>query len=190
MPDSPSQPLNEEWFTKRDIALRVFACQPQNFDKTYRPCAPPDAVRKVGTSVFIHARKLIDALVERARTDVGEADDALMGGSDSPGLERYRAAKADLTEMERDRQRKQLFRLMDVEPRLMQLSGLLRGVSENLRRRHGNEAGDLLDEVLNEWERGLAAVFSSDDGPDSTDVVDPDGAGGTVATAPDDAAVR
>jgi hypothetical protein len=183
-----AQDQSDEWFTKNEIARRVFGTTPQNFDKTYRPAAPVDAVKKDGREVYFNCRRLLDGLLEQAKRQrpQGGDGDPLLADGDSPGLERYRNAKADLAEMERDRQRKQIVRVDEIEPVLMQLAGVMRSASENLARQFGNEAAGIVNEAVDEWAAGIAKLFAGGGG----------GAGGTAtdgdegAEAADDAAVR
>jgi phage terminase Nu1 subunit (DNA packaging protein) len=177
-----AQQQSDEWFTKNEIARRVFGTTPQNFDKTYRPAAPVDAVRKEGREVLFHCRRLLDGLLEQAkrqRPQGGEGDPLLADG-DSPNLERYRGAKADLAEMQRDRERKQIVRVEEIEPALMQLAGVMRSASENLARQYGNEAAGIVNEAVDEWADGVAKLLAGG--------ADPDGVEGSEAA--DDAAVR
>jgi hypothetical protein len=81
-----------------------------------------------------------------------------MDGS-SPALERYRAARADMAEMERDRLSKSLVRVTDIEPALMQLTALLREAGQRIARTAGNDVAGILNEAVDEWERGLHNVF-------------------------------
>jgi hypothetical protein len=181
-----SQPLSDEWFTKNEIARRVFGTTPQNFDKTYRPASPANAEKRVGREVYFHCRNLKDAILEQAKRQrpQGGENDPLLADGDSPGLERYRNAKADLAEMERDRQRKQIVRVEEIEPALMQLAGVMRSASENLARQFGNDAAGIVNEAVDEWADGVAKLLASDD----VDSSDSDGAEG--AETADDAAVR
>ena len=85
----------------------------------------------------------------------GGPEDALLSGSfDSPALERYRLARAKLSELELAERES---RLVNAEALVRTWLGpsaaLMRECGHQLRRRYGNEAGDMLDETLSEIER-------------------------------------
>lgn len=193
-----AQTESDEWFTKNEIARRVFGTTPQNFDKTYRPAAPESAMKRVGREVLFHCRSVLDGLLEQAKKQQpqGGEDDPLMAGVDSPGLERFRNAKADITEMERDRLRKQIVRVEEIEPALMKLAGVMRSAAENLARQFGNEAAGIVNEAVDEWASGVATLLDGggddsaadggDEGPEAADDAAVRGAG----TDPADGAAR
>jgi hypothetical protein len=134
----------------------------QTFDRTYRPKIPADAIKTSGRRVYVQMRALIDQLIAESAvpkstpTDI----DPMLSGGDSPGLERYRNAKADLTEMERERLRGNLIPRDDLEISLAKLGGVLRRAGESLQRQWGNEAAGVLNEAVDEaecaWEQLLA----------------------------------
>src|SRR4051812_1414519 len=91
------------WFDRAEMAA-IMDVTASTFDKTYRILLPASAVKTVEGRPFFRARALIDALIERAKPtpDPVAAGDPLLSGSgeDSPALERYRSARADLANMD------------------------------------------------------------------------------------------
>ena len=92
------------WMAMRDI-LRVFDVTRPVFDQTIRPIVPDAAVRVRGRNPEFYARAVIEAwALSRLPLD----DDSVMAGKgETPqqveAMERWRAARADIQEMNRDR---------------------------------------------------------------------------------------
>ena len=86
-------------------------------------------------------------LARQLRRTTGD-DPALDGPSDSPALERYRAAKADLAEMQLERERGELISRDHVRAALGRWAGPLRRAGEILEKQHGQSARKVLDEAL------------------------------------------
>jgi hypothetical protein len=92
------------------------------------------------------ATALVRWYVERER----EAEALLAPGSDSPGLERYRLARAALVELQLEREKQTVLPVDRVRETLGRWAGILRRAGERLRQRHGNDAGDVLADALEE----------------------------------------
>lgn len=153
----------------------------------------PDDLREIRGEKWYRARGIIDQMVgkeiESVRRSMGE--DPLLnetGAADSPGLERYRMAKADLAEMERDRQRRRIVRIDQIELTLMQLATVLRDAGERIARQYGNDAADILNEAVDDWRVGVRKLIDGDSGTDSVADATP-GGGDSSAKTSDDAAV-
>jgi hypothetical protein len=158
--------MNDElWFDRSTIAA-LLGIAPKTFDEGLRKRLPADAVRGAGRDLRFFAPVAVQALVAKrvtAAERTADPDPLMSGGSDSPQLERYRAANADLKEMERDRVRKSLIRVDELEPQLMKLADVLRGAGDHLVRRFGNDAGQIITEAIDEYEAGLKTMFGTDD---------------------------
>lgn len=76
------------------------------------------------------------------------ASDPLMFGGNSPSIERWRAAKADMAEDERDERRRKLLPLDAVHDIHTRWASRLRKAGEVLARRYGNDAADILRDAL------------------------------------------
>lgn len=148
----------------RSLLARVFGVTARHFDEQYARYAPTTAKRKVGREVEYHGRTLLDAWCESQKGKPVDptGGDPLLADGDSPGLERYRNAKADLAEMERDRQKGELVPRSELEPVLMGLAGVMRRAGETLARRFGNEAAAVVNEATEEWAMGCAGLLGHD----------------------------
>lgn len=94
-----------------------------------------------------------------------ESDDPLMGDSgDSPGLERYRLAKAELAEMDALERRGQLISTEKAKTILDRWAMVIRRMGEGLGRRYGAEAATEVNLALGECEH----IVHEFDGGDST----------------------
>lgn len=123
------------------------------------------------------ARGLHDFLASNARLLASKGvDDPLMAGGESDQLERYRAARADLAEMELARQRCQMLPVEEVHRGLSVMAGILRRCGEQLARHYGDGARGLLDRALDAAQRVMdgwlaGAPDDSDNGTDAETVV-------------------
>jgi hypothetical protein len=80
-----------------------------------------------------------------------DENDPLLAAGESPGLERYRNAKADLAEYERDRQRGLLIPFNELEATLMVAAATIRQANERVQREYGNAPAEILNEALAEF---------------------------------------
>ena len=97
------------------------------------------------------ARALHDFLAENARKlAMPESDDPLLVGGNSPGLERYREAKADMAEMERDERNHSLISRDELREGWTLIAGVLRRAGESLGRQHGEDAQAIMDDALDD----------------------------------------
>ncbi len=99
------------------------------------------------------APALLQWMVERAKAEA--AGDPLLVGSDSPSLERYRAARADMVELELQTKRGQLLDLESFYEWWGVAAGLLRRRLEMLQRLYGAEAAALVTDGLDDLARSL-----------------------------------
>lgn len=180
------------WFP-RQLCADLTRYSVKTFDDKIRRALPASAIRGEGKSLRFYGPEVVATHAKQQQER--SSDDPLLDGVDSPGLERYRAAKADITEMERDRLRKQLVKVDEIEPALQQLAGVLRDAGERLARQYGNEAAGILNEAVDEFARGVDGLLisngdeyttdNSGDGSAEADLGEHQG-----AEAPHDAAVR
>lgn len=82
-------------------------------------------------------------------------DDPLMAFGEGPALERYRVARAELAELELGKRRGNLLPRKQIRELLNSLAPILRGCGDQLQRRCGREALEILDEHLTVWEREI-----------------------------------
>lgn len=140
------------WFSRREMA-DLFDVDEGTFDRSYRRFVDSNAIKRVGKKLYFHARSTLDSWA--AQRSAPNPDDAMLRGSDSPSLERYRQARADIAEIERDRQRENNVPRRQMVDVLSGLSPRLRRAAAKLERMYGADAGRLLDEAVDEWERGV-----------------------------------
>lgn len=101
--------------------------------------------------------RIADAL--RAKTARDDTGDSFMDGDESPGLERYRLAKAELAELELERRKGDLVDRAVMRTGLGRMADVLRGAGERLERVHGAEPAKVLSDALKGVEREIETVF-------------------------------
>lgn len=126
----------------------------ERFDAVIRPAILKS--RKNGRNVELDGQAVVDAICSH-RAETGAADPLLNGG-DSPNLERYRAARASMAEMELDRARGSHVRVEDIGTMLIAFSTSIRRGGDVLRRKFGNEAAEILAEAIDDAERAIKAL--------------------------------
>jgi transcriptional regulator with XRE-family HTH domain len=77
-------------------------------------------------------------------------DDPLLTEGDSPGLERYRMAKAKLAELDLESRKNQLIDREKARDIFGRWATLIRRMGERLSKRWGNEAANMVNETLDE----------------------------------------
>jgi len=76
-------------------------------------------------------------------------DDALLSaGADSPELERFRAARADLAEMERDERRGKLISADRLREICTEVGATIKSARKRLVKKFGRPAGEILDDAI------------------------------------------
>lgn len=148
------------WVSKAfaHASLRMTA---QNFDDRIRPKMPAESVRGNRQTLRFFLPDVFEtwASLRKESKPVPKETDPLLDGGDSPGLERYRNAKADLAEMERDERRGKVIPSDEILPSLQQAAGAMRQAIEHAVRLYGNPVGELLNEALTEteqaWEKAI-----------------------------------
>lgn len=106
------------------------------------------------------ARALHDFLAENA-VKLARDDDALMSGPASPALERYRAARAALAELELGQREGQLLPRDETHLAMARIAAILRSAGETLGRQFGSEAREILDEAMDDAEAEIARWFEA-----------------------------
>lgn len=142
------------WCNRRRAAL-ILDISPRHFDESIRPRMQENGIRgdRRDLKFYIPAvvQALVDYRVEKARPPADEDEALLMGGgSDSPNLERLRAATADIKERQRDEMDRQLVRVDDVVDALSPAVSIFRNAGERARRQFGNEVGEFYNETAEE----------------------------------------
>jgi phage terminase Nu1 subunit (DNA packaging protein) len=96
------------------------------------------------------------AIVEWVRSGAeSDPDAALLAGSDSPNLERLRAAKADREEIALAKDRNEVISVAQLHAALTHLAAILRRCGDKLGLRHGVEAQQLMNDAIDEFQRWI-----------------------------------
>jgi phage terminase Nu1 subunit (DNA packaging protein) len=103
-----------------------------------------------------NARKL--AAVDRP------SEEELLAGESTPALERYRAARATMAEMELDERRGALIRTERLHATLATVASVLRAAGQSLGSQYGADAQSLLDEALDDVEREIDRTLADPTG--------------------------
>jgi hypothetical protein len=110
---------------------------------------------------------------KRQRECIPELDDDLVPTAGvSPGLERFRNAKASLAELDLAERENKLVPIQTVEAGVIEICLSLRTCLEEIQRRFGADAHKLLDDTLREAERRIDELFGSDGEEGETDSMD------------------
>ena len=150
--------------TRQDMG-RLFNVRPEHFDKSYREFVPQDLIVKSDRRVLFkpHAVKaIVDALLEAEREKFADAGgDPLLAGGDSPGLERYRLAKAELAELDVAERQKQVVNVKDVEQIIGIVAARIRSLGDRMVKRFGKDARKMIDRSLDDAQKEIDARFGS-----------------------------
>jgi hypothetical protein len=90
-------------------------------------------------------------------------DDPMMGGDESPALERYRGVRADQEELKLAAMRRELLPRQEIVAHLQRGQGIVRQAVEALQRQFGPEAAKLMNDAFEEAQRALDSLAT--DGP-------------------------
>ena len=143
------------WLT-RQHAAKLVDMPVTTFDNQIATKLPAAAVRKVGRRWIYFAPTIVKALTDHqgpTRTS-GEDDDGY-GDFNSPALERQRAARADLLEMEREERSGRLIDVDEWQRRTERIWGPVRRLGEQLQRLFGRPGLGLHREFVKELESEL-----------------------------------
>jgi phage terminase Nu1 subunit (DNA packaging protein) len=94
----------------------------------------------------------------------GAIDDLIVAAGDSPNLERYRLAKAQLAELELETKRRSVFPRDMARNALGRVASLWRRYGERLGKRHGPEEVVSFNETFEEAQRVILDEFCDGDG--------------------------
>jgi hypothetical protein len=148
MPDSPW------WLTKTDAA-RLCRLSVRQFSDTIQPRLKPDEVEGAGATLRFDAPAVAAALwAYRVELATPEEGDPLLtgGGKDSDELERYRRLKADMVERDLAERDGILVKRHTIMDALAPALTAMRGTGDRLSRQFGNEAADIFNEGVGEFE--------------------------------------
>lgn len=105
-------------------------------------------------------RSLHDFLADNAQK-LAQDDDALMQGSGSLALERYREERAAIARLDRLEREGSLLPRDEVREALGRIASILRGAGDTLQRQFGQTAADILLEALDDAGREIERAFEA-----------------------------
>ena len=95
-------------------------------------------------------------------------DDPMLGGANSPALERFRVARAIGEEFKNARDLGQWIRRDNVHQGLAVFAGIIRNAGDALQRQHGNDAHEILDDALTDAISEIERRFPEESEPPAT----------------------
>ena len=98
-------------------------------------------------------------LAKERRKPLVTDEDALMAGPSTPALERYRTARAKLSELELEVKRQALVPRVQMESAFREAGRRLRAGFEVIEKRHGRPVGDALRRLLDEVDREVMGAL-------------------------------
>ena len=159
-----SKTVEWPWVTRLQAA-ELAGLQGAQFDRAFRELLPDGAEQGRGSSLRFDAVAVVTARVEREsrRSAPDPTDDPLLDGSDSPALERYRLARAKLAERDLSERDGETVKVSVLRPVIRPGLTALRSGGDALRRKFGNEAGDIFNEALDAFGKACEKALGSDD---------------------------
>jgi hypothetical protein len=138
----------------------VWGVSVQGFHKSVLPHAPEEAIDRREKPLLVCGPGLLKAYVAKELAKQSQSDP--MTGPSSPNLERWRAARADLAELEREQREGNLIPREEIHDGLVRLAARLRKFGETLQRQFGPEAHRLLEELLDDYQHELDRLSGDD----------------------------
>ncbi|HEV7299711.1 MAG TPA: hypothetical protein VGN72_10130 [Tepidisphaeraceae bacterium] len=162
------------WVTRTDAAALV-SLSSRQFDEVIRPKLPADATKGKGAALRFNAAMVVTAIIayrlEKAQPKSIDGD-PFMAGVDSPALERYRKARAELVEMDVQQRRKDVVRRSALLDAISPAIAAMRDAGRKLALDYGKEAGETYNEAVGEFESVLIDGLKRFD---AADAIDPEG---------------
>ncbi len=196
MPPAPQQP--QLLLTQSQVGRAVGIGQ-RELQRRWLSVVPIDAVVGSGT----RKRYTLDAIaaivdgLRKREAEMGAAasdGDPDLFGEDSPALERYRTARAQLAELDLEVRRAKLLDREQLESHWNAGAVALRNAGERLQRRYGDEAVEIYNEGMADFARAVTeAIHAGHDRESTRDLPEDVGVPGRKAhdqPAPDAAPVR
>ncbi len=139
------------WATVAELA-RFLGQSTQNVRASYVLRLPPDDVRP-GRPVLVRVQAVLEMIITRrvAEQSRPTTDDPLLSDGDSPGLERYRLAKAKHAELDLEHRRGELIDVGKCRDVLAKWASVLRRSGDRIAR-VSPDGSRMLGEALDECE--------------------------------------
>lgn len=163
--DSPSAAW--PWLTKPQ-ACALAGLSPLAFDSRVRPRMPADAIAEVRDPrhrLLFLAPAVLRACVDYERNRQRPATTGPNAGGTSPERERMYAVRREREELELAKAREQLVDASAIVPVFRKVSRTLRDAGTLLVKRYGDDAGEILNDALDEAERVVDIELGTAGGP-------------------------
>ena len=151
-------------------AAEICGLSPRQFDDAIRSRAKDATVGK-GAALRYRLRPIVEALVEyrvelserQIRSSIDIDGDVQAGPMSSEALERLRTANARLREMDLAERNGALVRLHVIADALRPAMVAMRSTGDRLTRKFGNDAGEIFNEGIADFEAAAAQVIAGSD---------------------------
>lgn len=141
--------MSEQYIVKRQADVAAFFDVSIDTVKDWKAKGMPGDTGRYSLATILRWLRSEGPWRARPRLD----DDPLLAADvDSPGLERYRLAKAELAELDAAERRKQVVSVERLRALFLRWGPQLRSLGERLQKRFGAEAGKMLNETLDQCE--------------------------------------
>lgn len=151
-----AKPVDPLWMPRSDCA-ELCGLSVRQFGDVIQPDLGPDAKRGSGPSLRLYAPAVVKALltyrmVGAKGKPADDETDPLLKGDESPALERYRLGRAKMVEMDLAERERQTVRVQALRDAMRGGVSALRSTGDRLVRQFGNEAGEMFNEGVADFE--------------------------------------
>ncbi len=143
----PSHNRNAVWLTRPQV-VNMFNFSDSTFRSVVVGLLPEHAIRKRGRRFEYEGRALFAVILEWRATDETPAT-----AGDSPNLERLRAARARLAELDVLERERQLIPVDELRDWLSRIAERLRIAADALQKQYGTGAYDIMARALEDMRR-------------------------------------
>lgn len=155
------------WMTRRQCAELV-GLSPQQFDDAVRPRLGDDATNGAGRTLRFDGPAVVAALVkyrlEQAKPapPLSEDEAMILGGGDSPQLERFRKLKGDMLERDLGERDAELVRRRVMLDALRPAAAGMRAAGARLAKDYGNDAAAIFNEAVDDFANAVKQMIGND----------------------------
>ena len=155
-----------EGFLTVPAAAKLLGCSVQNVRSNYLPKLGGDDII-TGRPVRVRFAALVESIVARRvaeaiRQQPQPAADPLLVEGDSPGLERYRLAKAKHAELDLEQRRAELIDLAKCRDLFGRWGSVIRKMGDRVSKRFGVEANQMVAEAIDECDSIVRGLGNAD----------------------------
>lgn len=136
----------------------MLQCNRARFNSYWRPRFQDSEILKDGNKLYYRGSALLRIYADVQNNPhknhpgkkAADETDPLLVGSDTPALERYRLAKAELSELELAEKRKQLVSLELLKETWGPVVDVMRRAIMTIEKDYGRDAGEVIDDAIDE----------------------------------------